>query len=89
MCNTLNGLSETAGELYLKLLDVMQGHTREGERKAFMSACRYDQKCGEVLDYILRNAPNAPDERTRIELSRFFAERWRNNFMENTNAQSK
>jgi hypothetical protein len=79
--NTLDGLSETAGALYLSLLDVMQGHTKEGERKAFWTACQYDDGVGGVIDYILNNMPNAPDEATRASLSRFFAKRWQNNFM--------
>lgn len=82
--NTLDGLSETAGILYLKLLDVFEGHrSKDGERKAFLTACRYEDKCGEVIDYILRNSSaHSIDSRTMADLSRFFAERWRNNFME-------
>lgn len=81
MQNTLDGLSETAGCLYLKLLDVFQGHTKEGERKAFLAACDYEEKFGATLDYILRNMPDAPDDETRATLSQFFSERFRNNFM--------
>ena len=76
--NTLDGFSESAGILYMKMLDVFQ----QNEHKAFMAACRYEDKCAGVLDYILRNMPNAPDDETRCILSQFFADRWRNNFME-------
>lgn len=76
--NTMAGLSESAGILYLKLIDVFQS-----EKKAFVAACRYENQRGEVLDYILHNMPQArPDQRTISDLSRFFAERWRHNFME-------
>jgi hypothetical protein len=80
--NTLAGLSEPAQFLYLKLLDVFQGHKASGERKAFLAACLFEDRCAGVLDYILRNMPGAPDDRTRSELARFHAERWRHNFME-------
>ena len=79
--NTLAGLSETAQCLYLKLLGVFQGHTKDGERKALFAASRYDDRFGDVIDYIMRNCPNKPDDKTRQSLSAFFAERWRNNFM--------
>lgn len=76
--NTLDGFSESAGILYLKMLDVFQ----QNERKSFLVACRYEDKCAGVLDYIMRNMPNAPDAETRQSLSQFFAKRWRHNFME-------
>ncbi|MES2783401.1 MAG: hypothetical protein V4657_11435 [Pseudomonadota bacterium] len=76
--NTLDGFSEAAGILYLKLIDVYQGH----ERKAFMAACRFEERCAGVLDYILRNGPMALDAKTKAELSAFFSERWRHNFMD-------
>jgi len=82
--NTLMGLSEMAGILYLKLLDAYQGHSSAAnERKAFYAACHFDNNAGDVLDYILRNNPvhNLP-EKIISELSEFFAARWRNNFME-------
>lgn len=80
--NTLDGLSEMAGSMYLKLLDVFEGHARvDGERRAFLAANRFEAGCAEVLDYILRNMPLGADDRTRAELSRFFAERYRHNFM--------
>lgn len=84
--NTLDGFSESAGCLYFKLLDVFEGHTGgDGERKAFLAADRYERDCAGTLDYILRNGPFPNlDDRTRTELSRFFAERWRHNFMEKT-----
>lgn len=80
--NTLAGFSETAGCLYLKLLDVFQGD----ERRAFLTACRYEDEAGGVLDYIMLHGPVGPtgqlDPITYRELSRFMAERWRHNFME-------
>lgn len=81
--NTLAGFSETAGALYLDLLDKFEGWAdRTGERKAFWTACRYEQECGEALDYILRENPvHDLDARTMSDLSQFFAARWRNNFM--------
>ena len=75
--NTLDGLSESAGVLYLKLCDVFCGD----ERRAFLEACRYEDRVARVLGYILRRAPLTIDDRTRTDLSTFFAERWRNNFM--------
>lgn len=77
--NTLDGFSETAQVLYLKLTDVFQGN----ERKAFAVASFYENRCGNVLDYIMRNSPaHQLDARTISQLSAFFAERWRHNFME-------
>lgn len=77
--NTLDGLSETAGALYLKLIDVFEAHRgRANERKAFLAACRYEDQCGGVLDYILRNSPaHDLDARTLTYLAQFFSERWR------------
>lgn len=80
--NTLDGLSETAGFLYMTLVDAFQGHTRGGERRAFLAACDYDDKCGSALDHIMRRMPGAPSPEVRSLLSKFFAERWRHNFME-------
>jgi hypothetical protein len=75
--NTLSGFSETAGILYMKLLDVFQGD----ERKAFWAANRYEDKCGNVIGYILDNMPKAPDSKTRHQISQFFSERYRHNFL--------
>ncbi|GGZ02546.1 hypothetical protein [Novosphingobium colocasiae] len=85
--NTLAGLSETAGALYLTLLDVFQGHTRDGERKAFLAACDYDKQVGSTLDRILRHMPGAPGPMVHAQLSAFFADRWRYNFMPLVKAQ--
>jgi dsDNA-binding SOS-regulon protein len=76
--NTLYGLSESAGVLYLKLLDQFQGD----ERRAFLVADRYDRAVGGTLDHILSHMPDAPDAETRKKLSVYFSERWRNNFMD-------
>lgn len=82
--NTLAGLSEMAGHLYLKLIDQFEGHkSPDNERRAFLAACRFEEGCGETLDYTLRHAPLANmDDGTLSTLSAFFAERWRHNFME-------
>lgn len=81
--NTLDGLSEAAGILYLKLCDTLQGHASlDQDRKAFMCATRFDERCGTVLDHILRNGPIPKlTPKTKTELSKFFAERWCHNFM--------
>ena len=83
MQNTLDGLSETAGALYCKLLDAFEAHkSPNNERRAFLAADRYDRQCGEVLDYIIRNNPaNHVGDETLTALAHFFAERWRHNFM--------
>ena len=82
--NTLDGLSEMAGILYLRLLDVFQGHTPEGERKAFLAACRYEAGCAGVLDYILENYDFAfeKNSKAKSDLKEFFAKRWQYNFMD-------
>ena len=82
--NTLLGFSETAGCLYLNLLDKYQGwNTNDGERMAFLEAHRYENSVGETLDYILDGAPMwSLDPSTKKSLSGFFADRWRHNFME-------
>ena len=80
--NTLDGLSETAGVLYMRLLDAFEAHkAAANERRAFLAACDYDERAGTTLDYILRYSPMNVDDKTRSELSAFFATRWRNNFM--------
>lgn len=79
--NTLDGLSEPAGMLYLKLLDVFQGN----ERRAFIGACRYEDCCASTTDYILRHMPDAPDDETRRKLFEFLTERYRHNLMEKEN----
>jgi hypothetical protein len=82
--NTLDGLSETAGVLYLRLCDAFEAHrSRANERRAFYAACDYEDKVGAPLDFVLRHNPvHAIDESTFSALSTFFAERWRNNFMD-------
>lgn len=75
--NTLDGLSEPSGILYLKLLDVFQGN----ERRAFLVACRFEDRCAGLLDYIFQHLLPS-NKNTRHELSQFFSERWRHNFME-------
>ena len=83
--NTLAGLSEAGGCLYLTLLDVFQGHTKAGEHKALFAATRFDEQCGDVFDYILRNyfdELDELDEKTRQSISAFFAERYRHSFMD-------
>lgn len=75
--NTLDGLSEMAGMLYLKLTDVYRN-----EHKAFIAACRFEDNCAATIDYILRSSPvHNLDEKTMSEISHFFSERWRNNFL--------
>lgn len=90
--NTLDGLSETAGCLYLKLLDTLEAHrSQHNERIAFLIACRYDSQVGGVIDYILRHFYhlNKSDPETFAILSQFFSERWRNNFMEKDHGQNR
>ena len=77
--NTLAGFSETAGCFYLKLIDVFKGD----ESKAFFVANQYERKVGNVFDYILAYNPVwKADASTKTQLSAFFAERWRHNFMQ-------
>ena len=81
--NTLDGFGEGAGILYLKLCDVFEAHrSPANERRAFWAAVDYDDGVGGTLDYIFRRNPvHQLDSATISALSRFFAERWRNNFM--------
>lgn len=75
--NTLLGLGETAGVLYLRLCDQFRD-----ERRAFFEACRFDKRVAGPLDRIWRSPcfDDMPDH-TRQELNVFMAERWRHNFM--------
>ena len=77
--NTLYGLSETAGILYLRLCDQYRD-----ERRAFLEADRYDNRCGEVLHKVLYEYPGFAEipQQVKTDLSRFMSERWRNNFIE-------
>ena len=77
--NTLHGLSEPAGHLYLKLLDKYQGSNRSGEKRAFLEACRYDEQVGRVTAKMLQGAPHFADAETRSEVGRYLAERWMHN----------
>lgn len=82
--NTLAGLSDGAGKLYLDLCDRYQAHKSDAsERRAFLEASRYDERVGGVIDHILRNYPcgDLPSE-TITSLSQFFADRYRHNFMQ-------
>ncbi len=82
--NTLDGFSETASELYIHLMDKLEGwNDRENERRCLLLACHYEENCGATLDYILTNGPfpNITKE-VKSDLSAFFAVRWQNNFME-------
>ncbi len=90
--NTLLGLSETAGILYLKLLDQFEGWSNPAnERRAFLTACDYEDRCGSVLGHILTAYPGFSHVagKTRADLSRFFSERWRHNFMPHLSPTSK
>ena len=82
--NTLDGLSEGAAALYLKLVDALQGHRPgQAERQAFLAACRYEDAAGRVLDRIILSGCDIdPQSHAHRELSAFFAERYRHNFME-------
>lgn len=76
--NTLAGFSETSGILYLKLIE-----TTQSEKKAFLLADTYERLTGNKLDKILREFPGfsgMPAE-VRTALSKFFSERYRNNFI--------
>jgi len=85
MRNTLDGLSDGAGSLYLKLFEKYQGD----ERKAFLEACRYEESCGEVVSLMIEKACEisaqdgivATNPNARRDLEVFFADRWRHNFM--------
>lgn len=87
--NTLAGFSETAGCLYLRLLDIFQNH----ERKAFLAAREYEEKCGKFINLSFRKsleiAYESPEiqfsqsaEDTLAQLSDLFAKRWLHNFMD-------
>lgn len=79
--NTLDGLSDMAGILYLKLCDAFEAHKgAANERKAFLAACRFENGCAETLDHILTRYPGFAHI-ALADLRRFFAERWRHNFM--------
>ncbi|MEO9521687.1 MAG: hypothetical protein ABJC88_16920 [Parasphingorhabdus sp.] len=82
--NTLAGLGDMAGALYLDLLDIYQGHSnRSNEKKAFLAACDFDERGGGFLDYVLDNSPvHNLDRKAKVELSEFMAKRYRINFME-------
>ena len=80
--NTLDGFSETAGCLYLKLLDVFQGHkSGDSERRAFLEACLYEDAGGGHVGKMLHNPIHNASGETISGLSLFFSERWRNNCM--------
>jgi hypothetical protein len=83
VANGLAALSDDAHPLYLRLLDLWQGWSNaKAENRCFLAALAYSEKCGAVIDHILRLGPiNVPDS-ARAELLAFFAERWRHNFME-------
>lgn len=76
--NTLDGLSEGGGVVYMRLIDKYQGN----ERKAFALACVFDDSCGSVLEYILVNGPIDCTPKVRSELLAFHAQRWLNNFLD-------
>jgi hypothetical protein len=80
--NTLAGFSEAAGMLYLRLLDQYQGD----EQRAFMAANQFEDQCAATLGNIIERYPGFLDitTGTKSKLSRFFAERWRHNFMPRT-----
>ena len=81
--NTLAGLSETAGLLYLNLLDTYQGwNSPTGERQAFFEADRYESLVAGKLDHILENYPGFEQMPPRIkaDLKAFLTNRWKNNF---------
>jgi len=89
--NSLAALSQTAGHLYLKLVDAFEAHrSPDNERRAFLAACDYDEKVGGVVDYIIRNSPaHDLDASTMSQLSAFFADRWRHNFMQRLNDKER
>ncbi|MEM8575907.1 MAG: hypothetical protein AAGF48_14935 [Pseudomonadota bacterium] len=82
--NTLAGLSDPAGHLYLMCCDKFCSHDgRTEETRAFKEACRFERSAAETFDYIVDNNPvHDVDEETKESLSRFLAARWFNNFME-------
>jgi hypothetical protein len=83
--NTLAGLSEGAGLLYLDLLDKYQGwNSVQGERKAFFEADRYERLCGDVTDHIIDAYPgfsHVPSD-VKTSVKSFLKDRWENNFMD-------
>jgi hypothetical protein len=85
--NALDGFSETAQILYIKLLDVFEAHSsKKNERRAFLAASYYEDRGGGVIDYILGNykfCVNGKDidAKTKTELKMFFSERYRHNIM--------
>jgi hypothetical protein len=82
--NTLAGLSEGAGLLYLDLLDKYQGwNSVNGERKAFFKADRYERLCGGVADHIIDAYPgfNHVPSDVKTSVKSFIKDRWKNNFI--------
>jgi hypothetical protein len=83
--NTLAGMSETAGILYLKLCEKYQAHKSPAyERRAFFDACKFEEKCAGVFDHILHRYEgfaHIPAD-VKTSLADFMAGRWLNNFME-------
>jgi len=85
MQNTLDGFSEGAGHLYLKLLEKYQGD----ERKAFFEADRYERSVGRMASALMAKALEIGTEQGIVgtnpnamsDLEKFLADRWRNNFM--------
>ena len=83
--NTLLGLSEGGGLLYLDLLDKHQGWNNvQNEHKAFFEAHNYDSKVGCVFDHIIDNYDSFSNISKDIKTSMksFMKDRWKNNFMD-------
>lgn len=82
-CNTLDGLSEMAGCLYLDLCDLYRAHeSQANERRAFLEACRFEDQAARTIDYIMDNNPVwTLNAEVKSQLSQFFATRWLHNFI--------
>lgn len=83
--NTLAGLSDISGLLYLQLCDKYEAHkSQDRERRAFLDACECEEKMGEVISHIIYEYPGfeTVSEEVKHDLCSFFMKRWLNNFME-------
>lgn len=86
--NTCDGFTDGGQKLYLDLLDRYQGWSdRLGEQRAFFEADRFERLVGKTLSHILGNWPICLEGRDassdwKRSVGHFFADRWKNNFME-------
>lgn len=85
--NTLDGLGDGAGHLYLKLRAKYQGD----DRRAFLEASRYDEEFGRILGLLFAKTAEIRTSQGIIEcanpvveqdLEKFAADRWFHNFRE-------